>query len=240
MTFGEFAIGLSVGVGAVAIWLAAQFYKWSSDRSIEIKAAVGQFDVALQAAVEKIASAVQKLEVVMDRQLGPLSESARETTSLLWDRAFPQGTQSDSGLSEAQKAADEKSAEIEEKYTTVLKQLQDASAEASDIRKTVSQLMSESRRVDDEAREESIAENIIHALKVAGGRLKAGAVTNLVMEIYQERQNPTLRLKAIIQSLEELRAAGRVAYTAPMGPNTSVSLVDTAPQAEDADATPST
>ena len=240
MTLSDAVAVASLVLAAVAIAFTWAVFKASAEKSAKIDAAV------------------QKLDVAMDRQLGPLSESARETTSLLWDRAFPQGPQSDSEPSEAQRLGDARFAEIERRVQSQIadrlgaltEQQADTSRKlsatrasvsgiaqsVSDIAKVVGDGLAESRRVDEEAKEETLGERIIELLNAQGGHTDSQTLYDLLLKQHGPLQSGD-DFKATLHALKE---SGRVRFVFGTWPVPTVHLQPPPPSSEAPDATPPT
>lgn len=186
------SLALSLIAIALSIVLPLVLYRWSSEKSASID------------------RAVQRLDDLVGRLYSDLFGEYRTTMSDLRKQFFDRMPVAASEDPEIAARADAKVAELETKLETrltdLLKQQTDTSRAVSDAMGLVREALSESRRVDEEAREESIAQAIMRAL-TERGPMKLGRL----MELVDAASGGSLSYTAWVEALQQLKASGSIA-----------------------------
>ena len=201
----------SVVLGLLAIGLSVAFFKMSSDLS-----------TSTREAARDIGASVDRLESLFDRLYSDTFSMMKDTVSDMRKHIWPQEVGSEDEIAEeADRKADEKvdalRAEMERELLTLLERQSAADAKvetvAEDLRLLVDRAISESRRVEIEARESAIQEKILLGVEALDGRRRSITAAELVG--YMKEAWDVDRHK-VLDELESMRAAG-IAFWEPSG-----------------------
>jgi len=154
---------ISVCIGLLAIWLSVFFYRMSS-----------QLSESAKEAAKGIGASVDRLEKLFDKLYSDTFSMMKDTVSDMRKHIWPEGTKSDDAIAEeAEKKADEKVSILKKnigaEITKVLERQSRTDIKVEQItqefKKIVDRVITESRKVEMEAREETVREHIIKQLK---------------------------------------------------------------------------
>jgi len=198
IAFQVISFSASVGsliLAVLAIWLSVEFFKMSSEAS-----------KATTEAAKGIAASVERLEKFFDKLYADSFSMVRETVSDLRKHAWPI-EDSDTVADEVEKKAEDKMAELNKGIDAQLKEVlgrqEKAELDTTSLRREMRELVASAirttRQVDEEAREETTREHILHSITNSRG-LRA-------MDL-SRRLN--LKPKQLVEELRKLREDGDI------------------------------
>jgi hypothetical protein len=207
----------SLALAVLAIWLSVVFYRMSTELSESTKEAA-----------KGIGASVERLEKLFGNLYADTFSMMRDTVSDMRRHIWPEDTQADTTIrQEAENRADEKIRVLTE---DVQKQLSDMlkgqrvtdehlSSMTHELGRLVETAISRSRSAEVEAREETIRDHIVRAIRSLRRRSekpKADDIVTRLRELF-----PTPR---IVEELERMKAEGVVGYEGELGPGTPIDL----------------
>ena len=155
---------VSIILGGFAIWLSIMFYRLSNESSAKIKESA-----------DRIGSSVDRLEVLFNKLYADTFSMMRDTVSDMRKHIWRDDTDSATQISEeAEKRADEKIGVIRTQLQQEVSQLVNRQSSTDErvtklgeeIKSLVSRAITESRKAEVEALEETIRVNILQAFKL--------------------------------------------------------------------------
>lgn len=181
-----------------AIWLSVVFYRMSNEAS-----------KATTEAAKGIAASVERLEKLFDKLYSDTFSMMRDTVSDMRKHIWPtDAPEQESAIEEAEKKADEKISELKKTVEQQVAQLlqrqrladDKMSSLSSEMRNILERAIVSSRQVDMEAREETVREHILRALRVFRRSRPKATVNDLI-----ERLQDTFSIRRVISEVEKLR-----------------------------------
>jgi phosphopantetheine adenylyltransferase len=168
---------VSLILGGFAIWLSFVFYRLSNESSAKIKEAA-----------DRIGSSVDRLEVLFNKLYADTFSMMKDTVTdmrkHIWRDDTTLGSQVDE---EAEKRADEKINQLQERLQQEVSQLLDkqSSTDAqivqigSEMKQLVNRAIIESRRAELEAREETVRDHIMQIIRKMNSNNQEATLTLL-------------------------------------------------------------
>jgi uncharacterized protein with von Willebrand factor type A (vWA) domain len=211
---------VAVGIGILAIWLSVVFYKISS-----------QLSESTKEAAKGIGASVDRLEKVFDRLYSDTFSMMRDTVSDMRKHIWPEGTKADDKIAEeTEKKADKKvealKREIDSEVAKLLKKQSVTDARVSSIteelRELVARAITESRKAEIEAREESVRGHIIGELRLLRSRTPC-VLAHKLLRTASERFgfNP----ETVLRELVKMKRDGIIHWEGKnLEPDTEISL----------------
>jgi len=194
---------VAIGIGILAIWLSVVFYKMST-----------QLSESTKESAKGIGTSVDRLEKVFDRLYSDTFSMMKDTVSDMRKHIWPEGTKSDDTIvDEAEKKADEKVDALKNEINSEVARLfekqstTDAKIDSvkQELRELVNRAISESRRAEIEAREETAREHILRQLRLLKRRTPRVTAERLVERVSDKFPGPT-----IFRELEKMKAEGLI------------------------------
>lgn len=190
---------VSVIIGIIAIGLSIVFYKMSSEISENTKEAA-----------KGIGSSVERLEKIFDKLYSDTFSMMRDTVTDMRKHIWPEEAKADDNISEeAQKKADEKVSiiknDIDGEIAKILHKQSITDAKISSIRGLVERAITESRKVETEARKETVREHIIQKIKWYANRNIPCEAHFIVDKIFEQYAIPQ---GLIVTELYKMREEG--------------------------------
>lgn len=218
MTAADVASVASIVLAIVAIALSIIFFRMSSQLSEQAKSAA-----------ERIGSSVERLEGLFNMLYSDTFALMKDTYQDMRKHAWPEGTKvSDDLMTEAEKKTDEKLNVLKENLADQLdqvlsKQMRTESEIArvkKDVQDLVGRAISESRKVEEQAREETMRDDIIRQLRLLAGRKGHVRADTLVTSL-----TPKFNDRSIIRELLKMKDDGIISYPEPgLGPSSEIQL----------------
>jgi hypothetical protein len=206
----------SLVLSVVAIWLSIVFYRMSS-----------QLSETTKEAAKGIGSSVERLEKLFDKLYSDTFSMMRDTVSDMRKHIWPApNVTADPVVEETEKKADEKVDDLkrtmEAELSNILGRLQHTNVKVEGLRTEMQSLIERaivgSRRVEIEARSETVRQLVLRELGMRGGFRHAVAAEDLVGRL----SVPTPR---VLSELERLKDEGYVRTDTPhIRPNTEIQL----------------
>ena len=211
---------VSVVLAIVAIWLSFQFFRMSSSISENTKEAA-----------KGIGSSVEKLEKLFEKLYADTFSMMRETVSDMRKHIWPDESTSQEQIDqEAERKTEAKlgalKRDVQESLSNVLKSQSITEDRLERITKEIGPLveraMTESRKVEHEAREETIRKYIFDAILRSGprtGRAKAGQIVNVLPS--------NLGLNRVLEEMRQMKAEELINYNGErIEPDTEVFILE--------------
>lgn len=212
---------LALGIGVMAIWLSVVFYKMTSKVS-----------ESTREAAKDISASVSRLEKVFDTLYSDTFSMMRDTVTDMRKHMWPEKTEASEKMGEeAEKRADVKvkvlKKEVDSEVTKLLEiqSKTDAKVESlkGDLEKIVDRVIAQSRKVEIEARRETLKEHVLREAQSLYRRrrsFKADALVDRVREKFPEAPFPR-----IINEIEKLKEEGVLHWKdEPLGPDTVITM----------------
>jgi hypothetical protein len=218
MTIADVVSVASIVLAIVAIVLSIIFFRMSSQLSEQAKSAA-----------ERIDRSVEQLEKLFNMLYSDTFALMKDTYQDMRKHAWPEGTKvKDDLMTEAEKKTDEKLDVLKESLSNqldrVLSKQMRTEGEVAKVKKDVQDLVgraiSESRKVEEQAREEAIRDHIVLQLKALA---KRGSRVNA--DTFVDMFAPRFNARDIIRELERMQKDGIISYSeAVLGPTTEIRL----------------
>jgi len=212
---------LALGIGVMAIWLSVVFYKMTSKVS-----------ESTREAAKDISASVNQLEKVFDTLYSDTFSMMRDTVTDMRKHMWPEKTEASEKIGEeAEKRADAKvkvlKKEVDSEVTKLLEiqSKTDAKVESlkGDLEKIVDRVITQSRKVEIEARRETLKEHVIReaqSLYRHGRSFKAAALVDRVREKF-----PEVPSSRTVNEVEKLKEEGVLHWEDErLGPNTVITM----------------
>lgn len=200
---------MSVGIGVLAIWLSIVFYRMSMQASEKTKEAS-----------RDISAGVQRLEKLFDTLYADTFSMVRDTVTDMRKQIWPEKPAEEKISKETEQKADSKAEHLKkEVYKKIDNTLKTRDEKVDNkivaLQEIVEKTISKSRKVEREARKETVREHIIKEIKLLGkGNFKANEI---VFEISD------FQLKIVLQELRQMRKEGIISWTDDiLGPETII------------------
>jgi phage terminase small subunit len=218
MTVGDIASIVSIVLAIVAIALSITFFRMSS-----------QLSEATKNASDRIGASVDRLEKLFDKLYSDTFALMKDTYQDMREHAWPEGTKvGDKVIAEAEKKTDEKLDILKQNLAIQLDKVLDnqirTEAEVTKVKDSVRDLVgraiTESRKAEEQAREETMREHIVRQLKVLvspEGYVRADTIVKSLTEKFPGTK--------IVHELVKMRDDGIISYQGGgLGPTTEIRL----------------
>jgi hypothetical protein len=209
---------VSVGIGILAIWLSVVFYRMSSELS-----------ESTREAAKGIGSNVEKLEKLFDRLYSDTFSMMKDTVSDMRKHIWPEIKKTETPISEeteeiAGKKLDILKKDISNEIAEVFKKqsITDTKVDSviEELRNLVEKAIIESRKVDMEAREETIKDHIIRSIKRYIRMGEVARADKLLEPIFRK-----FDFEDVMNEINKMRDDGIIFFEGPaVGPNTEIRL----------------
>lgn len=212
---------VAIGIAIVAIWLSVVFYRMTS-----------QLSESTRESAKGIGASVERLEKLFDTLYSDTFSMMRDTVSDMRKHIWPEKTSTEDTIAEeTEKRADKKvealRKDIDSEVAQFLKSqsVTDAKVDSmrNDLRRLVDRAITESRRVEVEAREETLREGIIREVRLLRARKRDVIADKLVDRILGKY--PGVVFPKIIDEIEKMRDDGILSWwEGPLRPSTEIEL----------------
>jgi len=186
-----------------AIWLSIVFYRMSSEAA-----------KATTEAAKGIGASVERLEKLFDKLYSDTFSMMRDTVSDMRKHMWPvEDPEQEKAVEEAEKKADEKITElkrgVEDQLQQVLARQRLADEKTASLRNEMGHLLNKaivtSRQVDLEAREETVREHVLRALRTFRRTRPRSTLDELI-----DRLRPAFSFERILSEISKLKAEGLI------------------------------
>lgn len=196
----------SLLLAVIAIWLSIVFYRMSTASAEQTKDAA-----------KGIAANVERLEKLFDRLYADTFAMVKDTVSDMRRHVWPEEKRAASET-QIEERANEKVAQLRAELTTEIKKILDRQAGtdqrvrslAGDLSRVVERAITESRRVDAQAREETLRDRLLKLLAAAT------AAGDVVAEKFVTDLAPGLDPVDVVEELERMQRDGLVEFKPPL------------------------
>jgi len=203
---------VSVFLGGFAIALSLVLYRWSS-----------QAAERSQEAARNIESSVKRLEQLFDKLYADTFSMVKDTYTDIRQHMWPEVRPSDQVDEVAERKADEKVAVVKESIDTELTRLLEKQTHTDaqlqlltgEVRSLLNRAITETRRIEEEARDESVREVILRQLEALDTPMMLGELTTLMNDKFG------IGASEVIDELERLKQEGIVSWPSKRNKSTS-------------------
>jgi len=206
----------SLILAVVAIWLSVFFYRMSS-----------QLSESTKEAAKGIGASVDRLEKLFDKLYADTFSMMKDTVSDMRKHIWPEDTQvDDKALEEAETKADEKinalKGDVQKQLSNVLRSQKLTDKRLTDVTQEINQIMdrliTRSRELEVEAREETIREHIMRAMRTLMDRQAVIRAEDVVKQLSKFPGS------TVVEELQRMKREEWLDYRSPIGPETIISL----------------
>jgi hypothetical protein len=218
MTVGDVASIVSIVLAGVAIALSITFFRMSTQLSEEAKNAA-----------QRIGNSVDRLEKLFDKLYSDTFSLMKDTYQDMRKHAWPEGAKvSGELMTEAERKTDEKLNLLQKNLAMQLdkvlsKQMRTETEVAkvkNDVQELVGRAISESRKVEEQAREETMRDHIIRQMGLLM-RPEGYVRADTIVDSLSQKVPGTI----IIRELMKMRDDGVISYQGSgLGPTTEIRL----------------
>ncbi len=172
---------VSLILGVFAIWLSLMLYRWSNEAAERS-----------QEAARNIESSVKRLEQLFDKLYSDTFSMVKDTYTDIRQHMWPEIRPSDQVDEVAEKKADEKVAVVQQSIGAELTRLLEQQSHTDnqlqlltgEVRSLLNKAITETRRIEEEARDESVREVILRELDAFDAPVMLGDLTDLMNDKY--------------------------------------------------------
>jgi hypothetical protein len=207
----------SVGIALMAIWLSIVFYRMTTGLSVSVRDAA-----------KDIGASVERLETLFSKLYADTFSMMRDTVTEMQKHVWPEKSDSVEKISvEAEKRADEKvktlKADVDIEVTRLLAKQSKTDAKVDTIKgeleKIVSRVIDQSRKVETEARAETIRERILNILKSTKDiPIRADTIVQGLPKKY-----PEINPSRVVDEIRKMKVDGIISWEdKTLGPDTEI------------------
>jgi len=195
---------IAIGIGILAIWLSIVFYRMTSELSVSTKEAA-----------RHIGASVDRLETLFNRMYTDTFSMMRDTVTDMRKHIWPEKVEASEKISEeAEKRADEKvkvlKKGVDEEVTSLLEMQSKTDAKVESLKgqfdKLVDRIIAQSRKLEIEARQETLKEHIISEARLLKTRRPSFQAKDLVDRV--QEKFPEIALRRILEEIKKLKHDG--------------------------------
>lgn len=212
---------MAIGIGILAIWLSIVFYRMTTELA-----------GSTREAARDISASVERLEKLFDTLYADTFSMMRETVTDMRKHMWPEKAEAGEKISEeAEKKADEKvkilKKDVDKEVTRLLERQSKTDAKVESIKgeleKIVDKVIAQSRKVEMEAREETLREVIIRELRALYRHNKSVEADVLLKSVH--KKYPDIDPRRIVREIEAMERDDILSWeTGGLGPKTVITF----------------